>query len=741
MLRRTTSWGLSLGVSSTILVTSVFATAGVEGLVPVAHAVEKTISQEEAIRQAQKWVTIPGDYKLERARLSNPEEDYTGMGNAHWNVTWEKSKVGTIHVTLDAVTGKLTRYYSYLEDNQVKSTKTKLTEEETIKLATQFLEKVTTEEERSHLSKPNEYVDPDSYYFRNEGQRVNFTRMVGGIPFIGNGFRLMVEENGEIAGFYRDWYDGKLPDASKVIDQAEAEKTWGEKAIPSLIYKDVASMTSNQRVPGEYELVYDYEYKDPQLVDATTGEMINLFGKAASEKKIKPLGTTVAKKSTQKKLITKEEAQKIADQYMQRLPGSYRSDGSSGGGSSSSGGVTIRRWSFDYTPQNGDAKQSTQVEVDINDRGELVEYRINPNSRFDETPKKMVFTWEQAEESATKLVQTILADQLGAIYLIEEEPTQEALQSSLEEGEHYGIQFGVLVNGIPVEDESIEVEVHPETGQAISLNKRDRDVQTLPEAVADHIDAKAAQEVFRKQKKLQLTYFQPMSDWRLAKASDPLLVYRSIGDNGVVKAESGEWYSFVEAQKQQAPSDIAEHPQQAALEFIVRKGWMAVSDGQLGPDKEVTRGEMAMIIAQMTNDIEFRNLRPRFDIDEERRTHEFADVPSSHPHYAAIQKNIEYKLIPKTGNKFEPDRTITRAELADMAARLLGYGDLLDKPELFKTPYQDVQSKHIPAVTLLSGHGLLKGKSAATFEPDKPVTRAEVAELVKMIYDQKQIEN
>lgn len=738
MLRRRTSWGLSVGVSSTILVTSIFATAGVEGLVPVAHAAVKTISQEEAIRQAQKWVTIPGDYKQERAKLSNPDEDYTGMGKAHWNLTWEKSKVGTIHVTLDAVTGKLTRYFIYLDDNQVKSTKTKLTEEEAIKVATQFLEKVTTEEERVHLSKPNEYGDPESYYFRNGGHRINFTRMADKIPFIGNGFGLIVEENGEVTGFYRNWYDGKLADASKVIDQAEAEKTWGEKAIPSLIYKDVVSMTSNQQGPGQYELVYDYEYKDPQLVDATTGEMINLFGKAASEKKIKPLGNTVAQKTSQKKLITKEEAQKIADQYMQRFPGSYRSDGSSGGGSSSSGGVTIRRWSFDFTPQNGDASKSSQVEVDINDRGELVEYRVNPNSRFEETPKKMVFTWEQAEESATKLVQTILADQLGEIYLIEEEPTQEALQSSLDEEEYYRIQFGFLVNGIPVEDEIIEVEVHPETGQAVSLYKRDRDVQTLPEAVKDHIDAKAAQAVFQKQRKLQLTYFQPMIDWRLTKASDPLLVYRSIGDNGVVKAESGEWYSYVEAQKQQAPSDIGEHPQQAALEFIVRKGWMAVADGQLGPDKEITRGETAMIIAQMTNDIEFRNLRPRFDSDEERRIHEFADVPSSHPHHDAIQKNIEYKLIPKTSNKFEPDRTITRAELADMAARLLGYGDVLDKPELFKSPYQDVQSKDIPAVTLISGHGLLKGKSAAAFEPDKAVTRAEVAEMVKTIYDQKQ---
>ncbi|CAI8812980.1 S-layer family protein [Brevibacillus sp. IT-7CA2] len=744
MLRRTTSWGLSLGVLSTILVTTVFATAGVEGLTLIVRAAEKTLSQEEAIKQSQKWVTIPEDYKLRGARITDPDEEYNVTGRTYWNISWEKGKVGRINVTIDAVSGALSRYSNRLEDDQLGSTKNEFTEEQAIKVARKFLEKVTTEEERGRLSKPNEYADQNGYYFRNQGQVVNFTRMVGEIPFLGNGIQIIVDQNGDVISFNREWYDGKLPEATKVIEIAEAEKKWEEKASPSLMYKDMAGMTNRyQQAPGSYELVYEFQDEDPQLVDATTGEVINLFGKVASEKKIKPLGNMISSETSEKRLITKEEAQKIAEQYVKRLPGNYRFDGSSGGGSSSGpGGISERHWSFDFSPQNGGGKKSEQVEVDINDRGELVGYQVNPNGRFEETPKKMVITWEQAEDSATKLVNTLLSDQLGEIYLIEEEPSKETLQSYADNGEPYEIQFGMLINGTPVEDETFRVEVNPETGMAESLNQRSRsEVKLLSKPNNKQIERQSAKEVIKKQQKLQLAYLQPVPEWIPIKPSEPILVYRYVGDNGVVKADTGEWYSFVEAQKKQSPSDIDEHPQQAVLDFAVRKGWMTVADGQLGPEKEVTRGEMAMMMAQMADEGEFRYLRPYFDSDEERLIHNFADVPSSHPNYAAIQRNVEYKLIPKTGNNFEPDRLITRAEVADMVARLLGYGDLLEKPELFKSPYQDVQSKHVPAVTLISANGLLKGKSATNFDPDATVTRAQAAELLKLIYDQQQERN
>ncbi|MED1918571.1 peptidase, partial [Bacillus thuringiensis] len=69
MIKRTTSWGLSLGVSSTLLMTTVFAPVGGGNLAPVVHAAEKTLSEKEAIALAQKQLKILGEYNLRDAQF------------------------------------------------------------------------------------------------------------------------------------------------------------------------------------------------------------------------------------------------------------------------------------------------------------------------------------------------------------------------------------------------------------------------------------------------------------------------------------------------------------------------------------------------------------------------------------------------------------------------------------------------------------------------------------------------
>lgn len=62
--------------------------------------------------------------------------------------------------------------------------------------------------------------------FRGEQREfVTFTRVENEIPFLENGFRFIVDHNGEVMSFSREWYEGKLPDAAKVIDSAEAAKS------------------------------------------------------------------------------------------------------------------------------------------------------------------------------------------------------------------------------------------------------------------------------------------------------------------------------------------------------------------------------------------------------------------------------------------------------------------------------------------------------------------------------------
>ncbi|WP_026557794.1 S-layer homology domain-containing protein [Brevibacillus sp. NSP2.1] len=744
MLRGTKSWGLAMAMSSSLLLTTLFANAGTIGGAPLVYAAEqptaKTLTQEEALKQAQKWVAVPADYRLLRVRYVGANEAYST--EPIWRVVWEKANEASLSVTIDAVSGKLLDYSKYGE-NESGGGSAQISREQAEKAATAFLERVTTADERARLSKANEYVPPNQPMFRGEQREfVTFTRVENEIPFLENGFRFIVDHNGEVMSFSREWYEGKLPDAAKVIDSAEAAKKWDEQAAPTLLFSDMSMFGRSQRL-APFQLAYKYEADDPQFVDAATGQLLNALGKEASAKNIEPLGNTHAK-AEEKPLISKEEAQRIAEQYIKKLPGSYRSEGSNGGGTSSGvDGVEVRRWSFSFTPLQGNGSGEEQTELSINDRGELVEYSVNENARFQRSGQKWekAVTWEQAEASALKLVRTLYADRLGDIYLVKQSPSKETLQSMQEKGLPYEITFGWLQDGIPIEYAQFAVEVNPETGVAETLDNRSRwDGTPFVGAVGkDIVDRAAAKKAEQKQKTLQLTYYLPQEEPFPVppQPREPILVYRYVGDAGVVLAETGEWLSFAEAKKQQKPSDIEGHPQQAALELALRMNWLSAEDGKLEPDKAVTRGELIQMIGRLTNRIEFNYLRPRFSSDEQQKPYPFADVDVKHPNYAAIQKGLQYGLIPKTGQTFAPDRTATRADAADIVARLLGYGDVLDKPEFFTVPYQDVPKKQVPAVALATAHGLLKGKSAASFAPEGTVSRGDVAEVMQALYELK----
>ncbi|GAB1531545.1 MULTISPECIES: YcdB/YcdC domain-containing protein [Brevibacillus] len=550
MLKRTKSWGLSLGVSSTLLMTTVFASVGGEILTPAVHAAEKTLSEKEAIALAQKQLTMLSEYKLRDAQFVDGIEML--WGKSIWYTRWDKENGGSLGVQQDATSGEIWKYEYLGEEQDLDANQKKLTEDQAFQVATQFLKQVATEEERSRVSKPNEYPDSDIFYTRDkQGIDVNFTRIENGIPFLENGFRLIVGNDGEVIYFERRWSEGKLPDASKVIEIAEAEKKWDEGAFPT---KDMAFVSRKESEP--YQLVYEFQSNDPQFVDAITGKMLDSYGQVAKERKIQPLGKTVPPSTAERKLITKDEAQKIAEQQLKKLPGTYLSNGrviESGSGSDR------KVWFFEFTSQPGEGKKSDTVKIGIDASGYFVQYNVNQKTRFNEESKKIEkgITWVQAQESARKLVQTFYSDQLGIIYAVDYAQSEERIKEIWENDEPYEIEFGYLINGVPAGDSSIfQVNVDAETGEVVDLynhlyNLGPSGDSSLPKN-EDGIDLNAAKKVVKENKKLMLTYFQPKvrgSNGIMKMLQQPLLVYRYVGEKGLVTVD-GKWHSFTKERKQ-----------------------------------------------------------------------------------------------------------------------------------------------------------------------------------------------
>lgn len=111
---------------------------------------------------------------------------------------------------------------------------------------------------------------------------------------------------------------------------------------------------------------------------------------------------------------------------------------------------------------------------------------------------------------------------------------------------------------------------------------------------------------------------------------------------------------------------------------------------------------------------------------------DFRDMPEGHWAKPVIAELAARHIIAGTGDQlFEPDRTVSRAELAAMLVRTL--------PVTFKgggLPFADVTEAdwYFDEIAIAVQTGIVEGVSAASFEPDRWVTREEMAIMLMRAY-------
>ncbi|RUT30520.1 hypothetical protein EJP77_11840 [Paenibacillus zeisoli] len=83
-----------------------------------------------------------------------------------------------------------------------------------------------------------------------------------------------------------------------------------------------------------------------------------------------------------------------------------------------------------------------------------------------------------------------------------------------------------------------------------------------------------------------------------------------------------------------------------------------------------------------------------------------------------------------TDSTFKPDAKITRAEIAAILARVISNRDQTEN-----RTYRDVKTTYWAkdAVIKVTSMGLMQGYANGTFDPDRPVTRAEMAKIVSLL--------
>ena len=138
-------------------------------------------------------------------------------------------------------------------------------------------------------------------------------------------------------------------------------------------------------------------------------------------------------------------------------------------------------------------------------------------------------------------------------------------------------------------------------------------------------------------------------------------------------------------------------------------------DGTFGPENNMTRAE----VAQM-----FYNLLLDQDVEI---TKTFDDVPANAWYAKAVNTLASLDIISGVGdNKFEPERSITRAEFTAMAMKFAVGGE--EGENIFSDV--DENDWFYDAVVNSIQYGWIHGYGDGTFRPNNPITRAEVTAIV-----------
>lgn len=136
-------------------------------------------------------------------------------------------------------------------------------------------------------------------------------------------------------------------------------------------------------------------------------------------------------------------------------------------------------------------------------------------------------------------------------------------------------------------------------------------------------------------------------------------------------------------------------------------------DGTFRPNQQVTRGQLAKMIAVALS------LKPA------DTNISFTDVPSTHANFAYIQALVSKNIIRGyPDGTFRPNATVTRAQAAKMIAIAFEVPSIKEA-----LPFKDIapKSERAETVSALYFNGITSGTTSDTYSPGNAVTRGQAA--------------
>lgn len=687
-----------------------------------------SLTQEQALEKIKSITTIPDGYQFQNAAYQE------GSGQTVWSISYHNDNpfhTGWINISLDAKTGHLLRFSH--EERDLKPTAHPISRDKAREIAQSLLRQHAGDK----VGQLQEIEAPAKDFMKGIPsellQSFRFVRLVNGLPFHYDGVTIRVDGEGRLREYSSNWtHNIQFPDAKPALNAAEAQLAF-EKALDiKLQYQRIYKMYEE----NEYKLVYGNWQSNLPLIDAQNGTSFDLRGKtvknepatfqALTEKPGTPLTTRDLDKEQALAMI---KTHKINTEGYTLNNAVYQNHRDS---------ASKHVWRFEYViPNNEKAGQFLSVSIDAK-TGELREvYRSTFDKAPDSFPDQPALTRDQARDKALEAIkQSIPTETAGLAF----DPTF-ARETDYKFGGHlYRFRFVQLVNGVPVQNSGYIVGIDPMTGQLDDF-RPDGPFLTGDTAHPDPKQAISQQDALQKfVKKYNLTlqytpiYGTSTNPYEPAPVTGAKLAYAPTVDlqPQTVHAITGEWLDpwGIAPPGSTQLLDIEGHWAEEQLRHLVGKGIFQADKGYVKPDELITRGDM---IRYLVLTLPGGGRVPKEDKNF------YNDVPRDNPHFEFIQEAALRKWLTADDANFRPNDPITRAELAGILVRALGYQKLAQSTGTFIDKFDDVNEgdRYFGEIAVVNSLGLITVQNGL-FSPRTAVNKAQAAVILLRAQDEMQ---
>lgn len=715
------------------------------------QSLETKITREEAKKIAEKYFSIPEGY--EGPHISRDTSYYEG--EVSWNLRWTKASPshGSIRVSIDANTGLVLNYHHFSDERSKNvSIPPEISYEDAVTIAREFVDRIYGEEEL-HL----EYREQQREFGKvirspQDSYQITFQTVVNGIPHSQNSVNVSVDGNGNVTSLYAYMYDKinyESPDGVKSKEEMETfarQNMFMKKVYRYNKYPYYGRV--NQEKP-ELTLAYEpthngqWDARDLIPMDFAGNEIVYQY----DDMKMLAEGPLKERPQLREQPVTEEEALKILEEFAD-LPDDIQISETRYVEDNPNGSPT---WNihFEYHFENGGMGWDGAV-IDAQ-TGKLIRFNLDPyfgeinrskqSESEDSAAEEEGISVEEAKEIAVNYVKEQSGDKVHQLALIEYNQPVYADDSN-----QYSFMFTRVVNGIQVQPHFVRVVVMKKNGDVIGFEENWDWNASFPDAEGT-ISADQAKEIYLNSGHFELLYRSFGRDYyekrRKGETVDARLVYTfqpDYNDPYYIDAFSGELINMrdgkpVSNQDQALPADLEGHWAQTEVNYLMKLGALKPEDGNIYPDREVSRAEFLNMLAYVVG----RQLE-YYPLDREMQTY-FDDVTKEHKYYAAVQWAVESKII-NDGEQFNPDGALTRQQAATWIVNALGLQALVEKDQYFNLPFVDRNQMTDPgSVAIVNILGIMNGHDNQ-FRPGDSLTRAEASiVLIRYMNERSKFQN